>query len=118
MQLLKSEGKRNKPRESQVHDNTTLETKLFKANTLGNNNPRTLIHSKCRDLCSGDAQLCVDEGSGIEYLLYDIEHQTKTRTEANPRDIPGKSQHTSFLRMFTSFFLFYILEHNDQGGKL
>lgn len=100
MQQLKSEGKGNKPREAQVLDNTTIE-KMFKANTLGNSNPRALIHSmwyictqyfgmrtgkECRDLCWGDVQLCLDEESGLEYVVYDKERQTKTRTGANPRD--------------------------------
>lgn len=100
MQQLKAMGLGNKPREAQVLDDYMLD-KMYEANTLGKNNPRALLHSmwyictqhfgmrtgkECHDLCWGDIQLCLDEASGTEYLLYDRERQTKTRTGANPRD--------------------------------
>jgi hypothetical protein len=97
MQQLKSIGLGNKPKEAKVLDDCTL-NKMYDSKTLGNSNPRALIHSmwyictemrtgkECRDLCLGDVELCLDEASGTEYLIYDKERQTKTRTGANPRD--------------------------------
>lgn len=38
------------------------------------------------DLCWGDVQLGLDESTGNEYIVYDKERQTKTRSGSNPRD--------------------------------
>lgn len=100
-QQLKSHGLGNKPQTAEPLTEAIL-SKMYEAGTLGDRNPKALVHSlwmicttyfgmrtvkECHDLCWGDIQLCVDEVSGQEYLLYDKERQTKTRSGLNPRDI-------------------------------
>ncbi|XP_060588773.1 uncharacterized protein KIAA1958-like [Ruditapes philippinarum] len=99
-QQLKSLGLGNKPKTAEVLDDATLD-KMYENGTLGDGNPRALIHSmwlictsyfgmrtgkECHDLCWGDVQLCIDEVTGQEFLMYDKERQTKTRSGCNPRD--------------------------------
>lgn len=88
MQQLKKIGLGNKPKEAEILDDSTL-NKMYDSKTLGTSNQRALFAlniSECRNLCWEDVQLCLDEADGTEYLIYDKERQTKTRTGAKLRD--------------------------------
>ena len=99
-QQLKSCGLGNKPKAAATLTEGHIE-KMMSAGTLGNGTPRALTHSmwlicttyfgmrtgkECHDLCWGDISLELDENSGEEFLLYNKERQTKTRSGSNPRD--------------------------------
>ncbi|XP_053376908.1 uncharacterized protein KIAA1958-like [Mercenaria mercenaria] len=96
-------GLGNKPRAAETMTESIID-QMHEARTLGDYTPRSLLHSmwfvctnhfgmrtgkECRDLCWGDIHLRMDETSGGEYLIYDQERQTKTRSGSNPRDIRG-----------------------------
>lgn len=95
---LKSLGKGNKPKAADPLEDTHIQ-KMFDSGTLGDSRPSSLIHSlwllcttnfgmrtgqEVHSLRWGDVQ-CKEDEIG-EYLIYDTERQTKTRTGANVRD--------------------------------
>ncbi|XP_053389801.1 uncharacterized protein LOC128552764, partial [Mercenaria mercenaria] len=74
--------------------------KLYDAKTLGDENPRAVIHSlwlicttyfgmrtgqEIHSLRWGDIQLEIDDQTGEEYLVLDTERQTKTQTGSDPK---------------------------------
>ncbi|KAL3884731.1 hypothetical protein ACJMK2_024841 [Sinanodonta woodiana] len=100
MMDLKKLGKGNKPRASDPISDQDLQ-KMYKANTLGADNPTALLHSmwlictmhfgmrtgkETHKLQWGDISLQLDD-SNQEYIVYNTERQTKTRTGVNERNI-------------------------------
>ena len=98
---LKQQGYGNKPHQAQALTNEHIEA-MYAAKTLGESSPRALLHSlwlictthfgmrtgkEIHTLCWGDVSLGVDFETGEEFITFDTERQTKTRTGANPRDI-------------------------------
>ena len=98
---LKKEGYGNKPHQAQALTNEHIEA-MYAAKTLGESSPRALLHSlwlictthfgmrtgkEIHTLCWGDVSLGIDFETGEEFITFDTERQTKTRTGENPRDI-------------------------------
>jgi hypothetical protein len=97
---LKSLGKGNKPHAAECLEDHHLQ-KMIENQTLGTRNPRSLLNSmwlvctsnfgmrtgkEASTLKWGDIKLRSDTAHG-EYLIYDTERQTKTRSGAEPRNI-------------------------------
>ncbi|XP_062587410.1 zinc finger MYM-type protein 2-like [Saccostrea cucullata] len=98
---LKSLGKGNKP--MAADELTENEFKIFyEKKILGPYTPTSLTNSmftictnhfgmrpgrEVHDLTWGDIELKYDEGENLEYIVFNQERQTKTRTGANPRDV-------------------------------
>jgi len=99
-QQLKGLGLGNKPKTAETLTEEHI-SQMIEAGTLGDQTPDSLTHSmwlictsyfgmrtgkECHDLCWGDIRLHQDESTGQEFLMYDKERQTKTRSGSNPRD--------------------------------
>lgn len=98
--MLKKQGYGNKPKTAEPLTEAQLE-KLYQAESLGDSNPRALIHSlwlvctthfgmktgqEVHSLCWGDVQLGIDEETDQEFITLNTERQTKTRPGSDPKD--------------------------------
>ena len=97
---LKAIGKGNKPNSADALSDEEIE-EFHRVSVLGNNTPRALLNTvwmnNCiyfgmrpgqeqRDLCWGDLELKTN-ANVLPYVKFSTEHQTKTRTGENPKNV-------------------------------